>query len=599
MSSLSALKAATTLAEVAWLLGVKPGMLSYELYKKPKVTLYSKFTIPKRFGGVREISAPNSSLKLTQHRLAKLLEFCRNEINENLGHENQVSDLGIAHGFKPRHSIVTNARAHVSRRWVFNVDLHDFFGTINFGRVRGFFILNKNFCLNPKVATVIAQIACYENKLPQGSPCSPIISNLIGHSLDILLVNLSKDTDSTYTRYVDDLTFSSNKSAFPQKVAYQTTAGPHHWRQGPGIDRSLKRAGFRLNERKTRMQYRDSRQMVTGLTVNRKPNVPTTYRELVRAMAHSLFTKGAFNIVGKADDGTGGKVRSETLGRTNQLIGMLAYIDFVDQANRRMREENGLEPINTHGRLRLFRRALYFDYFYSPSVPIIVCEGKTDNVYIRCAIKSLVAKYPALAAPGTPPKVLVRFFKYSDRRTQHITEISGGVSGLCRLIKYYHEDIGTKFRAPLPMHPVIVLIDNDSAANSVFGAIAGITGKRKPTGAASLIHVTSNLYVVPIPKGPAGEDTKIEDFFDVSTLATKLNGKSFNPKNKDSDNTSEYGKAAFAREVIAKGANTIDFTRFASILDRIVDAIADYESRHRLATATPPVATSGTVTEPS
>ena len=170
MSQLKQLRAATTLSDVARLLEIKPGMLSFLLYKKPKGALYAKFDIPKRHGGTREIWAPDKDLKLVQHRLANLLQNCVEEINAGRGHVEDGKRHGVAHGFKRKHTIMTNARVHVTRRYVFNVDLHDFFGTINFGRVRGFFLKDKNFALQEKVATVIAQIACHENKLPQGSP---------------------------------------------------------------------------------------------------------------------------------------------------------------------------------------------------------------------------------------------------------------------------------------------------------------------------------------------------------------------------------------------------------------------------------------------
>ena len=79
----------------------------------------------------------------------------------------------MSHGFRRHYSIITNARRHKRRRYVLNLDLQDFFPSFSFGRVRGFFIHNNSFKLNEKVATIIAQIACHENVLPQGSPCSP------------------------------------------------------------------------------------------------------------------------------------------------------------------------------------------------------------------------------------------------------------------------------------------------------------------------------------------------------------------------------------------------------------------------------------------
>jgi RNA-directed DNA polymerase len=579
MSQLKALKAATTLGGVAHLLEIKVGMLSFLLYKKPKATLYTKFDIPKSYGGTREIWAPDKDLKLIQHRLAQLLQNCLAEISAGNGHAEDDEQHGIAHGFKRKHTIMTNARVHVTRRYVFNVDLHDFFGSINFGRVRGFFLKDKNFALQPKAATVLAQIACHENKLPQGSPCSPVISNLIGHTLDVPLARLAAGAGCTYTRYADDLTFSSNKRSFSSRIATQDDAAKDKWTPGQGLKRLVKRGGFSFNDGKTRMQYRDSRQEVTGLVVNRKVNVPASYRYTVRAMVDKLFKTGQFEFIVKKFDAQGAPVLTGSPGQSKQLMGMLSYIDQVDLFNRKLCEKNGAEPTPTPGRIELFRRFLYFDAFYAPTMPVIVCEGKTDNTYLKHAIKSLASSYPMLATAGSPPKLGVRFFKYSGQRTSHITEITGGVGGLCKLMKHYQSDIDTKFKAPVPRHPVIVLIDNDSGANSIYGAIAGITGKKKPTGTEQFIHVVGNLYVVPTPLGSGDSETMIEDFFDAETLKALLNGKTFSKKS-DGDNEKEYGKAAFARDVVEKNAGTINFKGFKGILDRVAAVIAEYAKTH-------------------
>src|SRR5690606_34283132 len=105
----------------------------------------------------------------------------------------------------------TNAAVHKGKRTILNLDLDDFFGQFNFGRVRGYFIANKHFELDPHIATVIAQIACYENSLPQGSPCSPVIANLITASLDMRLLRLANSCGCSYSRYADDITFSTRK----------------------------------------------------------------------------------------------------------------------------------------------------------------------------------------------------------------------------------------------------------------------------------------------------------------------------------------------------------------------------------------------------
>jgi RNA-directed DNA polymerase len=579
MSKLKLLQNATSLGQLATLLNIQFGMLSFLLFKKPKAGLYKKFDIPKKHGGVREIHAPEKDLKLLQYRLSILLQDCIKEINAAHGHAEDEKHLGIAHGFKRHHSIMTNGRVHVTRRFVFNVDLNDFFGTINFGRVRGFFIKDKNFKLHSSVATGIAQISCYENKLPQGSPCSPVISNLIGHIMDIPLAQLAASEGVTYTRYADDLTFSTNQIKFPEKIALKT--GNSTWTTGRHLQRIVQRSGFSFNEKKTRMQLQDSRQEVTGLTVNRKVNVPATYRYTVRAMANSLFNTGEFEFIYKKQDDVGVEQVYRSKGKRKQLLGMLSHIDQVDRFNWKLRTDNGLEPYLTPGRIMLFRRVLYFDKFYALDKPLIICEGKTDNVYLKCAIKSLAVGYPKLAETGVAPKLKVGFFKYADRRTSEITELTGGVGGICKLLKNYHEDLGTKFRAPAPKHPVIVFIDNDSGADSIYGAIAGITKAPKPKGRANFIHVTGNLYVVPTPFAPGLGKTAIEDFFDAPTLATVLGGRTFCRKS-DADVSKHYAKAAFSIDVIAKNSNTIDFRKFAPLLDRLVAVIDDYEAKLKL-----------------
>src|SRR6266446_8198131 len=221
MPRLATLKAATSLSDVAKLLDFKPKAVSYILYKHPEATKYKTFQIPKRNGGQRTIKAPVDALKLLQRRLSDLLQDCVDEINTAKQRKDRA-----AHGFKRKRSIITNARQHRHRRWVFNLDLEDFFPSINFGRVRGFLLKNRDFELHEDVATVIAQIACHENALPQGSPCSPVISNLIAHILDVRLVHLAASARCVYSRYADDLTFSTNHRQFPPDIAVSSsTAG--------------------------------------------------------------------------------------------------------------------------------------------------------------------------------------------------------------------------------------------------------------------------------------------------------------------------------------------------------------------------------------
>src|SRR5262245_36490232 len=114
MSSLLALKAAATLSDVAFLLGVKPAALSFILYKIPDSLKYTTFTVSKKNGGVRIIFAPDARLKMVQSRLGKLLEKCQLEIEAALKVKRPCV---LAHGFKSGFSIQTNAINHRGRRW--------------------------------------------------------------------------------------------------------------------------------------------------------------------------------------------------------------------------------------------------------------------------------------------------------------------------------------------------------------------------------------------------------------------------------------------------------------------------------------------------
>jgi len=579
MSKLEKLKQATSLHGLASLLGFKPKALSYILYKKNPEEKYRQFEIPKRTGGKRTICAPSPDLMNLQRRLADLLQECIAEINAK-----KKVHSALSHGFRPKFSIYTNAFVHRNRRYVLNLDLENFFGTINFGRVRGFFITNKNFSLEPKVATIIAQIACFDNVLPQGSPCSPVISNLIGHLLDIRLAALANKHGCFYSRYADDITFSTNKSIFPVEIAQKEHEDTHHWNLGLSLAKVISKAGFTINADKTRMKYASSRQEVTGLIVNKKVNTRSEYRHMARAMVHRLLTEGCFFIDTLAVGADGKVVAKENIGSTEQLNGMLAFIDSVNLQNRK----KALPPENRNRDLgpaeaptsfdNVYRRFLFFKNFFIQSNPIVVCEGKTDNIYLQCAIRALGNLYPKLAdkdAKGNFKRKL-SFFRRT-RTTDRILGLSGGTAQLIDFLKKYQAE-QRAIRAPIKSNPTILLIDNDDGAKGVFRYLKNAMKLAAiPDGSAQFYYLAKNLYVVSTPPLSSAKSSAIEDFFPKHVLDTKLNGKSFNPKNEGIDLKTEYGKSYFATHVVKKNEATIDFTGFKHILDRL-DAVVSHHS---------------------
>ena len=186
--------------ELALKLNIKFNQIVYLIYVKKIENCYNEFTIKKKNGQERVISAPNESLKRFQRKIAN---FLANKIEDN------TLNI-ISHGFSKNKSIKTNGFPHRNKRYLLNVDLEDFFDSIHFGRVRGFFKTNKNFKFSDEVATLIAQLTCYKKKLPQGAPTSPVISNLIAEILDYRILKICKKYKLVYTRYVDDMTFSTN-----------------------------------------------------------------------------------------------------------------------------------------------------------------------------------------------------------------------------------------------------------------------------------------------------------------------------------------------------------------------------------------------------
>jgi len=580
MSQLQALRALTSLHDVAALLDFEPKYLAYILYKMPDATKYHSFNIAKRGGGIRQINAPCPQLKLLQSKLSNLLQNCAEEINLIRKFRDQ-----LAHGFKRKRTIITNAVKHRNRKYVFNVDLQDFFGTINLGRVRGFFIKDANFMLAPKVATLLAKIACHENSLPQGSPCSPVISNLVGHVVDIHLCKLASKHGCTYSRYADDITFSTNRLDFPSCIARRVASQTHKWEIGDQLQEIVTSAGFTINPQKTRMQYDGSRQDVTGLVVNKKVNIRSAYRRRVRAMAHRLFMTGNFEFIRIIPDSQGILTPTKVTGNLDQMHGMLGHIDCVDRHNEEMesKRDSGSAKakasanVALRSKQHLYRRFLLFKDFYCAQRPVIICEGKTDNIYLLHAIKSLVDLYPRLATRLANNKINVhiRILKTLDSSIGRVLRLGHGASDLARLIEQYFDEM-QNFKAPGMTQPIILLVDNDTGADEVYKAIKRVS-KKNPSKTDPYFHISGNLYVVITPLKQGAKQSEIEDCFDNSIKNLNLGGKTFNPDGK-ADSNVYFGKHILA-QYVRENAATIDFSGFKGVFDRIIAAIQDYDSK--------------------
>lgn len=258
--------------DIARLLEIDVSKLTYYLYRIPESQHYKVFTIRKNLGGVREISAPITPLKILQRKLNQVLQSV---------YKPKVAVHGYIKGEK--RGILTNAKSHVNKKLLLNIDLKDYFPSINFGRVQGLF-LRPPHNLNKVVSDTLAKICCYNKALPQGAPTSPIVSNMICARMDSQLSKLARDCDCTYTRYADDITFSCEDDSFPESIAIIHDGKLELGDKLIGI---ISNNGFNINPDKVKLRTKFERQIVTGVTTNIFPNVRREFIRKIRAMLHA------------------------------------------------------------------------------------------------------------------------------------------------------------------------------------------------------------------------------------------------------------------------------------------------------------------------
>ncbi len=272
-----------TVADLAQWLDVPEAELREWLGNRPMWVRgyeYTRFTLPKRRGGTRVIEAPHDKLKALQRRILHRLL-------------NPLPMHPSATGFVKGRSVVDNARPHVGRGVVINLDLADFFPTITTERVTAVF---RALGWDADSATILSRICTNEGHLPQGAPTSPAISNLVCRKLDERLSALAARFEGQYTRYADDITLSlpglgRNKRLRPHKgksqpgwsrPAKSPTRSLLSW-----IRRIIEEEGFRIQmKKKVRIQRPHQRQTATGLVVNHTVSLPRATRRRIRAMQH-------------------------------------------------------------------------------------------------------------------------------------------------------------------------------------------------------------------------------------------------------------------------------------------------------------------------
>lgn len=558
------LKNIRTRNELADYLGIPRNKLTYVLYVKKTESFYKTFDIPKKSGGFRHIHAPAEDLKWIQKRLAVVLYNYEKHIAEIEG-----TKLNISHAFEKKKSFITNAEIHRNKRFVINVDLENFFDSFHFGRVRGYFMKNKNYQLPKEVATTIAQIVCYEGKLPQGAPSSPIITNMICNIFDMRLLHLAKKYKLDYTRYADDLSFSTNNKKFIE--CEEKFFGE--------LASEVTRAGFAINSKKTRVQYKDSHQEVTGIVVNKKLNVDKKYYKMTRAMAHELYKNGEYTIDGKV---------SETI---NQLEGRFSYINQLDKYNSKLKQgKHQYEYLN--GRERTYSQFLFYKYFFDNEKPLIITEGKTDIKYLKAALKQMSEEYSKFIhkADEHQFEYKINFLRRSERLELFLNIKVDGADTLNNIVEFYKKGRNPRYPNYMeyfkelgkrkPTNPVILVFDNElmdeKKPASKFAKRWLNEDQKKALKEDNWVHIQDNLYMMVTPLVEGSEQTDIEMLFDEDIQNIEIDGRILDKTG--TKNKNEYFNKDIFSQYIMKNYDKINFVRFKPIFENLDKIITLYQS---------------------
>jgi len=242
--------------ELALYLGISPKLISHMVMRPNRY--YREFEIPKKNGGRRVIMAPRVFLKTVQRYILDCIL-------------SQLQPHDAACGFRRGFHCGDGARCHVRRTYLWNIDLADFFPSITKAQVAAVF---REIGYPDAAALFLAGLCCLEQRLPQGAPTSPALANLIAAPLDVELTRAAQSESLVYTRYADDMTFSSMSlisAAFRERVIQIIQ---HH--------------GFQIRPAKTRLMGPATRREVTGLTVNQQVSIPRHRRRELRAYFHRI-----------------------------------------------------------------------------------------------------------------------------------------------------------------------------------------------------------------------------------------------------------------------------------------------------------------------
>lgn len=255
---------------------------------------YEEIIIKKKNKSLRYLNEPSPILKSIQKRILK-----------NVLEEKMISKC--AYAYKKGLSTILNAKNHVGCKVILKLDIENFFDNINFYKV-------YNSCFNErlypkKLGMLLTNLCVYNDMLPQGSPTSGYISNIVLRDFDCNIDAYCKDKNINYTRYSDDMTFSGDFD-IRKLIKY--------------VNELLYKEGFRLNKSKIKVVLNTTRQQVTGIVVNEKINLSKNYKRKIRQEVYYVLKYGIKSHI---------KKRNINLSCNRYLSMLLGKINYVLTVN--------------------------------------------------------------------------------------------------------------------------------------------------------------------------------------------------------------------------------------------------------------------------
>ncbi len=242
---------------------------------------------------LRTITAPSKRLKLRQRWIL-----------ENILNKAKISKH--AHGFEQKRSIKTNAQLHANSDYVICMDIKDFFPSVKEESVVNVF---RKFGYTVSASSELAKLCCYNGALPQGAPTSPRLANIVCKRLDAALSSYAKSCGILYSRYADDLTFSSNKEM--NDVIDNVTE-------------LVKSFGFDINQEKTRSFDINEPKFITGLVVqNGTVRIPKRFKRELKKEIHFCMRFGVLTHLQNSDS-------TNFINYREHLYGKAYYIHMIE-----------------------------------------------------------------------------------------------------------------------------------------------------------------------------------------------------------------------------------------------------------------------------